>query len=110
MTHVRFTTDVSASLTADTLHLENATTHTDLPAGNLSLSYDHDTDIATWTVINNPTTGTNCLPYGWYVATINKEDVHDANNVCLQQDLSLSCPVLAGSFTYASARDPGTLI
>jgi hypothetical protein len=72
---VTFSEDVSASLTAGSLTIHNVTTNTDVPAGETTMTFDDNTNTATWSW------GAGALPAdGNYHVTFNPAGVKDTSN------------------------------
>ena len=94
-----FTEDVSATLEAGDLVLENRTTGQVIPASDVALSYDPDTRTATFTFPGFPD---GVLPDGRYTATIPAGSVSDPTGNALAADVTLDF-----SFVQADATRDG---
>jgi parallel beta-helix repeat protein len=88
-----FSEDVSASLSVADLVLQNLTTSTTVPAANLSLSYNAQTNTATITFLNY---AFNMLPDGNYLLTLPAGSIADGAGNPLATDATLAFLVLAG--------------
>jgi hypothetical protein len=93
---VQFDKDVSASLSADDLLLDNVTTDTRISASNVA--YNTSTKTATFTFAD-------LLPGGNYRAVLSAEDVTDGSNFPLHADAVLDFFVLSGDFNHDRVVD-----
>lgn len=91
-----FNESVAASLTTADLLLENLTDSTTVPTGNISLSYNGGTNVATFTF---PGYTDAILPDGVYRATLEALGVTDADGAPLTADYVVEFHVLAGDAT-----------
>ena len=99
--HRRFTfrsaRDVGASLQAADLELLNQTTNQLIPAGDISLNYDANSNTATFTF---PNFGYGTLPDANYTATIHAANVTDPAGNALTQDVSFNFSFLNGDANH----------
>ena len=82
-----FSENVSASLSVNDLLLENLSTEQTIPSGNISLSYNAGTNVATFTF---PGYAYGALPNGNYRATLLAAGVTDASGNRLATNLELN--------------------
>jgi hypothetical protein len=92
-----FSEDVSASLSASSLHLTNLTTNQTVPNGSVALAYDAGTNTATFTF---PGFANGVLPDGNYRATIPAGSVSDASGNLLGTDITLDFFTLGGDANH----------
>jgi hypothetical protein len=90
---VRFTKNVSASLTREDLVLQNLTTQAPVPASQVALAYDPQNDNADFTF---PGFASGKLPNGHYRATLPAASVTDAGGLPLPEDFVFEFFVLEG--------------
>jgi hypothetical protein len=95
--------DQDVNIAPNALQMENATTGDELTAADYVLSYDSATHTATYTFPNQTSNlgVVGALGDGWWVATINADDITSADgSLHLQQNLTVNCPVLTADANH----------
>jgi hypothetical protein len=98
-----FNANVSASLGTDDIVLQNLTTMQTIPSNQLSLSYNLQTNVATFTYIGPGTESTGVLPDGNYRATLVAAGITDPHGVPLPADIVYNFFFLQGDANHDAA-------